>query len=235
MSNKYETIVGKNGVEYTTLRKDYFKEITEKKYKRLLKKSGIDPNYWNIGFEDYQGSISASEVERIKNYANKCHLPEMDYVHLYLWGENNCQKTALACNVGKAAICHGMKVKKLLGNELISLLMKLQGFNFEKEIYHQYQDLLSQDLLIIDDCFDDKKSLMWKSENRDIIIAEWDTFFRKVLASSTRVVTTSNFPIENLSEKYGVSFFELLNRYMVKIQLLDSIKAERISYVEGKI
>ena len=27
MSNKYETIVGKNGVEYTTLRKDYFKEI----------------------------------------------------------------------------------------------------------------------------------------------------------------------------------------------------------------
>lgn len=233
MSNYKKIII--DNIEYLTLTDTHIKTISEKKYKRMMEKSGMDTFYWDINFKDYQGTQSLKEVERIKKYARLCHLPEMDYVHLYLYGKTSVQKTSLAYNVGKHAIRHGMKVKRVLAGELINLLMTNQGFGFEKVIYNQLQEIMSQDMLILDDCFDKRKSLMWTTANKDMIVSEWDTFFRKILASKTRVIITSNANIEHLKLDYGNSFYELIDRNTIQLQLLDSVKDKRKKSIEGKL
>lgn len=210
------------------------KEMTEKRYRYFLEKSGIPVSYYDIEFEDYQGDKNSESFRKIKYYADNCDKKEFDQVSLFIHGINTTQKTTLACNVLKEAIRKGLKVKFVLAGVLINKLMKLQGFNTDFELNNYINDLKDCDMILIDDCWDPKKSLLYKNdESNSFIISEWDIFFRDVLANKTKIISTSNFKKDVIQQYYGKSLYELVDRNFVDIECTDSIMNERVDYMSG--
>lgn len=221
-----------NNVKVASRNDTYWKEMNQKKYELLLQKSEIPPFYWKIDFKDYKGVLSADNVEKVKKYAEKCFDPKFDYVNLYLWSEgNSSQKTAQMCNIGKEIIRQNKKVKFILAGDLADKLLKNQGFNYRDEIVNYFENLKQQDMLLIDDAFDSKKSIVW--ERSDLIISEWDRFLRNLFSSKIKVVMTSNISPENISKKFGKSIYELIDRNCMALEFKDSIKYHRKKMFEN--
>lgn len=218
----------RDGVEVLVVNHEYEKKIKQAKFNLFLKNSGIPNFYWNIEFDDYKGNSSSIALKKIRYYAAHCHEPDFDYVHLFLYGARSTQKTALACNILKTAMHNGLKAKFVLSGQLIDKLMKIQGFKIDEDLYYEIKKLKEADIIVIDDIFDPQKSLLWKnSENKNMIISEWDTFLRDVLSSKTRVIMTSNYSVEIIKQHYGEDLFELVDRNTEKIMLTDNIKSTR--------
>jgi DNA replication protein DnaC len=208
-------------------------EKKEKLYNLQLKKSNIPEFYWNIDFEDYKGNQNSDEIKKIKFYADNIDKDEMKYVNLYLWGLQATQKTALCCNILKQAIRKNLRVKFILAGDLIDLLMKIQGFSYKEEFYNIIEDLkLNYDLIAIDDIGDIQKSIMWQSDNKSMIITEWDRFLRKVTYNGTKIVMTSNFDVTIFKQYFGESIYSLIDRNFTKIHLTESVKEIRKLNVE---
>ena len=200
-------------------------ELRKKKYEYFLKKSGIPEFYWDIDFNDYKGDKQSESFKKIKYYSENILNKEFKYVHLYLWGIQGTQKTALECNVLKEALKKGLKVKFILAGDLIDLLLKLQGFNYNEVLYEQAEDLKNNyDIIAIDDIGDIQKSLMWKGDSKNIILSEWDRFLRKVLYNGTKIIMTSNFDVTIFKEYFGESIYAMIDRNFEKIQLIESVK-----------
>jgi len=224
MTLEYETI---DGDLFAYESEESIKEKAKLKYQLYLVHSGIPEFYWNINFEDYKGDKENKEYLYIKYYANNCHTKEFNHVHLFLHGNHSCQKSALMYNICKQAIENGMKVKTILAATLIDKLMKLQGFNFIQEIYNEIQELKNCDLIAIDDGFDVEKAMHWNGVNKNLIISEWDQFFREVLASNTKIIMTSNYDKNNIGQQFGKSILELIDRNFFSVHLTESIKELR--------
>jgi len=202
--------------------------IQNVRYNLFLERSGIPEFYWNINFENYVGNKKSVEFRKIKHYAEHLNEKQFSHVHLYLWGNQGCQKSALACNIGKSAIKKGLKVKFILAGDLIDTLMKIQGYNNNSELVKEIEELkTTYDLIIVDDVADAEKALMWNSSNKSLIISEWDRLFRKILYNGTNIVMTSNFSIENCKQYFSTSIYEMLDRNMEKIHLTESVKEIR--------
>ncbi len=231
MTNKHPYIYekDKDGNTWAIKNEAYWKQKAIEKYLILLRRSGIPEFYWNIDWKDYKGNKSKINFDKVLYYARNFHKDDFNHIHLYLWSEvNNSQKTACACNIGKEAIRQGYKVKFILGGTLIDWLMKNNGFNYQKEIYNQIQELKEQDLLIIDDAFSVDKGTLWKnSSNNNLIVSEWDRFCREVVASNTKIIVTSNMQIDKIKELYSVSMYELIDRNFQILLFEDSIKEHR--------
>ena len=224
MTLKYQEIDGDVFAYHT---EESLREQRKLRYDFYLKNSGIPQFYWNINFEDYHGDKKCKAYLDLYHYACNCYKKEFDHVHLFIYGLHSTQKSALMYNIGKEAIKNGLKVKSILAGTLIDKLMKLQGFNYIEEIYREIQELKDCDLILLDDSFDVEKSLMWKSENKSMIISEWDQFLREVLASKTKIVTTSNYDITNIGQHFGKSIAELIDRNFYSVHLTHSIKSHR--------
>ena len=203
------------------------REKRKLRYEYFLKNSGIPPFYHTINFEDYKGDKNNKEFLYIKHYADNCHTKEFAHVHLFIYGIHSTQKSALMYNVCKEAIKNGMKVKCILAGTLIDKLMKLQGFNYIEEIYNEIQELKKCDLIAVDDFGDIEKSLHWSGANKGMILSEWDRFLREVLASNTKIVTTSNYDKHNINQHFGKSIAELIDRNFFAVHLTESIKEIR--------
>lgn len=221
--------IDSSGNSFATDNPNYKVYIQNEKFKLYLEKSGIPEFYWNIEFSDFVGNKKSTEYRKILYYANNITDKLFDHVHLYLWGIQGSQKSALSCNIGKSAIRKGLKVKFILAGDLIDDLLKLQGYNNNEILYNKIEDLKTNyDLIIVDDIGDPKKSATWKSDTgKDLVLTEWDRFFRKVLYNKTKLVLTSNFPIEIMKEYFSDSIYEMLDRNVEKIHLTDSVKEVR--------
>jgi DNA replication protein DnaC len=216
-----------DGEIYVSESEESIREKRKLRYEYFLKASGIPQFYHNINFEDYEGDRENKEYLHLLHYAKNCHKKEFDHIHLFIYGLHSTQKSALAYNIGKEAIKNGLKVKSILAGTLIDKLMKLQGFNYIEEIYQEVKDLKSCDLLIIDDFGDIDKAMHWNGANKNLIISEWDRFLREVLASNTKIVTTSNYDKNNIGQHFGKSILELIDRNFFPVHLIESIKATR--------
>ena len=206
--------------------KEHWKEVQQRKYDILLKRSEIPKFYWDIEFEDYKGELSKGSVSKCINYSKNCFTEKFDYVNLYLWSEaNSSQKTAILCNIGKEAIKQGKRVRFVLAGTLIDRLIKNQGFNYNEEIEFYLKNLKDQDLLLIDDIFDSKKSIHWN--NSDLIVAEYDRFLRELTVSGIKIVMTSNVSLDTISKKFGSSIHALIDRNFYTLEFNDSIKEHR--------
>lgn len=219
------------GEKYSVINPEYNKHVRKEKYELFLKQSGIPEFYHNIEFDDYKGNHESEEFRKIKYYAEHCHEEEFKYASLYLFGSNSTQKTALSCNVLKTAMKNGLRAKFILAGELINKLMKLQTYNFDEKICNQIEELKTCDILCIDDVGDVKKSPQW--ENNSLITAEWDNFFRDILANGVKVVLTSNMGIEIFKQTFSDSLYELLDRNIYTIQLYESVKTIRKLKIES--
>jgi len=203
-------------------------EARQKKYQLFLEKSNLPEFYWNINFEDYKGNIELEPFKKIKYYADNIDNDDFKFVNIYLWGSQGVQKTALECNILKAAMKKGLRAKFILAGDLIDTLMKLQGFSYKEDLYNQIEDLKhNYDIIAIDDIGDIQKSMMWSSESKNLIITEWDRFLRKVLYNGTKVIMTSNFDVTIFKQYFGESIYSLMERNFETIHLTDSIKEIR--------
>lgn len=224
------TVDSKSGETIAHSNPEYIKYIQNKKYELYLKQSGIPDFYYNIDFKDYKGNKESKEYKQIVYYAENCNTKEFDHVHLYLFGTQGTQKSALMYNILKQCIRNGMKVKTILAGNLINKLMKLQGFNRDEEIEAEIKQLKECDIIGLDDVGDIEKSMQW--QNSSLVTVEWDNFFREVLSSKTKIVMTSNFPIETFKQYFSESLYELLDRNTHKIHLTESVKMLRKYNVE---
>lgn len=224
-------IIKKEGsYEYAEINPEYTKKVNQQKYELFLKKSNIPSFYWNIEFDHYEGNKDDKDYKKIIYYAYNCYQEKFDHVHLFLYGTHSTQKTALGINVLKQCIKNGMTVKFILAGVLIDRLMKTQGFKVDEDIYNEIKELKRSDIILIDDAFDPDKSLLWKnSDNKNMILSEWDIFLREVLSSKTRVIITSNFDPSVIKQHYGNSLYELIDRNFICLQLTENIKTLRKS------
>lgn len=212
---------------------EYIKYKVEKLYEVYLKKSGIPQFYWNINFEDYVGDKNSKSFKMIYNYANNILDKKYDFVNLYIQGVASTQKTALGINILKSAMKQGLRAKFILAGQLINKLMKLQSYSVDERIQEEVNLIRDADIILIDDIFDSEKSLYWKSESNSLIISEWDTFFRDMIAQGKKIILTSNFSLEIIQQKYGDYLYELIHRNFKEIELRDSVKEKRKLKVEG--
>lgn len=229
MTNNPFIFITIDGEEHASFNPKYKESISNKKYQYLLKKSNIPEFYWGIEFSDYIGDISITNLDKAKQYSKKCFNKEFNHIHLYLYGkENSTQKTAVAINVGKEVMRKGYSVQFLLASTLINKLLKVQGYAINEDIENYIDNLKQSDMLIIDDIFDNQKSIMWnKPESSALIISAWDMFLRDIVVSSTKVVMTSNVPIDMIKEKFGESMFHLMDRNFISLGFYDAVKEHR--------
>lgn len=104
------------------------------------------------------------------------------------------------------------------------MLMKKSSYTTDEEIKDKIEDLKNSDLVIIDDCFDRTKSIMWKSDSKNLIISVWDSFLRDILSRQVRVIITSNILPLEIQNIYGKSMYELIDRNFVLQKFEDSVK-----------
>ncbi|MCP4181145.1 MAG: hypothetical protein GY756_25550, partial [bacterium] len=148
------------------------------------------------------------------------------------YGSHSTQKTALAINILKEALNEELNIQFVLSSTLIDTLRRNSSFKPDSADLEFIRGLKKKDVIVIDDCFDPDKSIMWKnSDNKNLIISEWDSFFREVISSRTKIIVTSNFSMDVIKQHYGTSLHELIDRNFYPIHFTDSVKEKRKSMV----
>lgn len=232
-NKKYIFTLGKFknfGTEKTNLSRDKYLEILNE-LKSFLKfdKNCIIKNLIN-DYENIKDNYIFSNIKKIKYFNNKKDVYDFTIPKYHNFYSNGfiSHNTALACNVGKKIIKQGYKVKFLLASVLIDKLMKLQGFGYNREIDNEIKDIKKCDIIIIDDIFDQTKSILWsKPESSSLIITAWDSFLRELVSSSTKLILTSNIPVNMIEKKFGISLFNLIDRNFICLGFFDDVKIHR--------
>lgn len=207
---------------------------SKKLYDIYIKESGIPEFYHNIEFSDYKGTLSLSDVKKIKYIAQNINSNKFEDIYMYLYSEkNNSQKTAVACNFGKECIKQGKRVKFALFGDIVEALQKTSGFTTDYNYENYLKDIIGADIIILDDAFDKKKMLTYAKSN-DMILSTIDRFLRNLFGKQKVIVFTSNIPIEVLEneDRLGVSLYKLLDRNITpefRFHLRDDITIERKS------
>lgn len=199
------------------------------KFEYYYKESKMPPIYLKWGWEDYQGEKSLKEIEKLKRFCELINDKKTSDINLFLFcNQNGTQKTATACNIGKEAIKRGVKVRFILWERLIDCLFKTSGFNADEYSNKVLNWLQEGDILIIDDCFDPEKGVMFqKRESNAQIISKIDGFFRGIIYNNKRFILTSNSNLENLKILYGESIHKMIDRNFKCLEMKDSVHFER--------
>jgi len=227
MNDEYD-LINVDGDIYARPNIEYWKGIKKEKYNLLLKKTGIPSFYYNIEFDDYIGDKSRENLDKLRYMIENIDDDKFKDISLYLWGsENSVQKTAVACNFGKSCLKKGLNVKFMNFGIFVDYGMKMQGFKYNEEAHYKLKELKEADIIILDDVFDPNKSLLWKGENKGMIINVIDTFFRESIYNHKRFVLTSNLSLGMIKENYGESLYKLIERNSAEMQFLDSINEVR--------
>lgn len=222
--NKYEIKIV-DGIEVATLNHEWKKEIQNKKYSFYLKESNIPFDYYNLSFEHASIGSNKDVVDKCYNYINNYNKNSVK--NLYLYGLNSSGKTTAMCSIGKEAIRKGLKVKFILSSDLLSILQKTSGYNANEDFLSEKRKLESCDIILIDELFDSTKSILWKGESKNLIVAEWDSFLRHTLSNGIKIICTSNILPFRISSDYSQSLFELVDRNFEVLEFTESVKQER--------
>jgi DNA replication protein DnaC len=209
------------------LSEDDEKKFLEKKYNVLLKNSAIPEYYYSVEWEDYQGTKSVDNKNKVKKFIENIDNPKLKHIHMYIWGEGiSTQKTAIACNVGKTAMRQGKRVKFINGGDFVNHLMRIQGFSGHEDSLDYINSLLQYNVLIIDEIFNANTSLLWaNSQAKNQICSALDSFLRPIYSSDITLILTSNTNPEKIKDKYSEELYELVVRSSFRLEFRDSIKA----------
>lgn len=178
-----------------------YKDIVFKNSKlpETIKKYNID--------KDYLGRESIINIDIIKEFIN--NFEEHKSVSLYFFSkETGCQKTTLSQYICRELLYAGYKCYFVLFADFIRTV-ESEGFNKEETSFKN--ELLTCDLLILDDCFDKKKNTIYQSGFQ---LAFLDKFFRNRMEILNKsIIFTSNYNISEINEDiFGVSLKSLLHR-----------------------
>lgn len=162
-------------------------------------------------WDSYIGTKSIKSVEKLKRYSSETE--KFKDKSLYVYGKNSTQKTSMCKVLGKELIRNGKTVKYILMQDLIDILCDCTDFN--EETAHnasmERMRLLNVDYLIIDECFDRTKVMVYKSGFQ---IPYLDTFLRKRLEENRKpIVFISNVEPSRIEDSgYGASINALVKR-----------------------
>jgi DNA replication protein DnaC len=233
--NEYFNILERDGEEVVVLSPDGQKFYGSIEFDNRLLVSGIPERYWSYTYSDIldvpgNGSNKKIMTEHIRKiqYFIHCALKNKECINLYLYSQNyGSGKTSAMCVAGKELVRNKMKVKFILAGDLIDILMKTQGYGNNKDLVEQRDILLNQDVLLIDDIFDSNKSLLWSTENKGLIILEWDRFMRNATANNIKIIVTSNISIGGISGSFGPALSSLIMRDFMELHFEWSIARKR--------
>lgn len=223
---KYIYSITSDGEMVASINPEWNQKIQKAKFNFYLENSSIPKDYWGISFEHVGFGYNYRPILICKNYIIKVKKTKKN---LYLYGDNSTGKTTAMSLIGKTLIENGFKVKFILMHDLISLLMKTSGYNYNEKLEQEKQKLFKNDIFLIDEVFDSNKSLLWKGESKDQIIGEIDSFFRHCISNDKKMVVTSNIPVERICNDYGRSLYELIDRNFKPIPFKESVKEKRKS------
>lgn len=173
-----------------------------------LEKSGIfDTEIPHL--QNYKGSKEL--FIKLSSYTVELRTKYKKNSHLYFVGKNGTQKTYASKGIIHFAVRKGLKCRFILMNELIEKLTNTYE-DGHSEIIEPY---LNCDLLVIDDCFDPKKVIIYKSGYQ---IPYLDSFLRKRIEQlGNNTIFTSNVEIRNIDEnKFSYDIKNLLTRSIDK-------------------
>ena len=225
----YETIDGEFVVK---INPDWKAHVQNVKYDFYLKHSSIPTDYWDLDFSDVSMGTNKDVVDKCLEYCNSLGNKTVKK-SLYLYGENSSGKTTAMCSIGKCCIKRGLKIKFILSSDLLSLLQKTSGYSVNPELEAEKSNLESCDVLLIDELFDSTKSLVWKGESKNLIVAEWDSFMRHLISNNKKIICTSNILPLRISSDYSKSLYELVDRNFEVLQFTESVKEQRKKRILG--
>lgn len=163
-----------------------------------LTKAGIEG--FDKDFSDYKGRDLPKNLDKIKFYTSGLKSRYANDSHLYLYGPNGTQKSTMSKVILKKAIELGLSGKFILMGDLMDILVS--GFQ-DEEKRATIDPYLNCDLLIIDDCFDKHKIVLYRSGYQ---LPFLDKFLRMRLETLKKnTIFTSNVLISEI-EKNGFSY-----------------------------
>jgi DNA replication protein DnaC len=189
--------------------KKYQKEETIKYIKSI---AGIKD--FNLDFDSYKGKDLQNNISKLKLYCSKLTSDFKNGTHLYLTGKNGTQKTTCAKIIISKAIEQGLTAKFVIMKKLVDILT--DSFSENPQRTQELYSLKNVDLLVIDDAFDKKKVVLYKSGYQVPFI---DNFLRERLETERlNTIFTSNVFIDNISENgFGDDIQNLITR-QIKIR-----------------
>lgn len=223
---KYIYLQDSDGEIVVKLNPEWKSYIQNVKYDFYLKDSHIPKDYWDLDFSHVSIGTNKSVVDKCIEYCNLLGNKKLKK-SLYLYGENSSGKTTAMCALGKCCIRKGLKIKFILSSDLLSLLQKTSGYSLNEELEKEKQNLESCDILLIDELFDSTKSLVWKGDSKNLVVAEWDSFLRHMLSNDKKIICTSNILPARISSGYSKSLYELVDRNFELLEFTESVKEKR--------
>jgi len=180
-----------------------------------LKKASIPRSDFVLNYDidkSYFGEESIGSVSVIKSYI--LNFKELGFEkHMYFHGVPSTQKTTLAFYIGRELTKKGFKVKYILMDFLIKILMSEKFEDGQAEIIKQ---VIDADCLIIDESFDKQKINWYKSDYQLSFI---DSFLRTRLDQFNRsTIFISNKMVENVKE-FSNNLFNFIERNTLDHQL----------------
>lgn len=139
-----------------------------------LKYSKADVLVNSYPYDRYVGTQSLNDLKLLKAFGeNYSKVPKG--FSLYVSGPNGTQKTSMCKNMGKEVIKQGYSVKYLSMHDLMNIIMPMFGADDASLTQKATAELLSYDLLIIDNCFDKDKMALYTTGRQ---IPYLDAFLR---------------------------------------------------------
>lgn len=209
---------------------DWRKHIQTLKFNHYLKESNIPSDYYDYYWEHIDFGANQRVVGICKGFVSGFKESKLN---LYLYGINTTGKTTAMCSLGKDAIREGYKVKFILASDLLDILQKTSGYNYNQDYEYKKNQLFDADLLLIDEVFDSSKSTLWKNDSKNLIVSLLDAFFRHSISNNIKIVTTSNILKERIGSDYSASLFELVDRNFQVLTFSESVKELRKQSLVG--
>lgn len=181
--------------------REYLQYKENERLKILLNKGNIPKRILNINLNDYKGSEAIRQ--KLEKYVTDFE-ESYSKVSLYFWSKQNCtQKSTMAQVIAKELLLKKYSCYFISMFDLLHHLVKISWDKGENP-YNKYK------FLIIDDSFDPRKNLIYKSQYQ---IPFLDSFLRdRIEAKELPVCFTSNFSPGTIPEIYTQSLKSLIVR-----------------------
>jgi len=177
------------------------------------KRAGLNPKWKDFDInKDYVGEKSIGNVKRIQKYVDRFInekdekiLDVLKSSCLYIYGPNGTQKTTIANWIGYEMIRNNKKVKYILMNDLIKMLLDSDFSNEEAQA--KIDKILDCDCLIIDEAFDSDKVTIYRTSKFQFPFL--DTFLRnRIQGRNKGIIFISNVKMneidaETIKDKWG--------------------------------
>lgn len=159
-----------------------------------LEKAGLKD--FNLTFQDYKGKDLLRNISKLEKYCSHLSSDFRYNSHLYLTGPNGTQKSTIARIILLYAIKFNLTGKFILMSDLLDILTDVYSDDPRRQ--QELDNLLSVDVLCIDDAFDKYKVTIYKSGYQ---LAFIDRFIRSRIEIQHRnTIFTSNVEIEKIAD-----------------------------------